>query len=373
MKLKCYLSALLVVIVLFVPMSAEAQKLKAGFDISEYAELLKLTSKNSDLVFGADMPHPEYHQLHYRSAVVGLDNAWELWKGEENTAVISVRGSTAAAESWIANFYAAMVPAKGSIQLQKDRIFTYELAENPLAAVHVGWLVAMASMADDVVQKLDSSYNSGTKDFVIVGHSQGGGISFLLTAYLNKLQQQGKLPGDIRFKTYCSAGPKPGNRFFADEYELTMNDGWAFNVINVDDWVPEVPFSIQTVNDMSPTNPFSLADQTIKKQPLVKRMVFKKLYKKMTKPAITAQQNYQKYLGKMISKSVKKHLHDFNAPEYYNSNFYVRTGRTILFKGSESYYHRYPQTSEKFMTHHSFDAYLAITHERLVEENKKNR
>jgi pimeloyl-ACP methyl ester carboxylesterase len=363
---KYILIVLQVLVVNCVNLEAVAQHFKLGFDFVEYTELLKLTSKNSDLVFGAEMPYPKYHELHYRSTVTGLDNVWELWKGPNNTAVISVRGSTTAAESWVANFYAAMVPAKGILNLNNNQSFPYQLAENPQAAVHVGWLVAMAYMANDIVAKIDSCYMAGTRDFFIVGHSQGGGISFLLTAYLKNLQKQGKLASDVRFKTYCSAGPKPGNRFFADEYELTVKDGWAFNVVNVDDWVPEVPFSIQTINDISPTNPFSLADQTIKKQPLVKRMIFRKLYKKMTKPAIMAQKNYQKYLGKMVYKSVRKHLNDFSAPEYYNSNFYVRTGRTVLLKGSEQYYRKYPQVSDKFMTHHSFDAYLAIAEEHAA-------
>lgn len=345
--------------------------LKPGFNIDEYKELLKLTAKNSDHVFGAAMPNPQYHKLHYRSPVVGLDNVWELWRGPNNTAVISFRGSTAAAESWMANFYAAMVPAKGTLHLEKDKSFNYELAEHPQAAVHVGWLISMAYMSEDVIQKIDSSRKSGTTDFYIVGHSQGGGISFLMTAHLNRLMKQGKVPNDLRFKTYCSAGPKPGNRFFADEYDLEAQKGWAFNVINIDDWVPEVPFSIQTVNDMSETNPFVLADKTIKKQPFIKRLVFKNLYRKMTKPAITAQKNYQRYLGKMVSKSVQKHLVDFEAPEYYKSNFYVRAGQAILLKGSPSYYQKYPQISEKFMTHHSFDAYLALAEEWILA-NKTN-
>ncbi len=368
MNKRLYFSTLSLLFFIFSVEVSGAKNLKPGFDIHEYAELLKLTSKNSDHIFGATMPSPEQFKLQYRSPVSGLDNVWELWLRPDNTAAISVRGSTETTESWMANFYAAMVPAKGTLQLGKNRTFDYVLAQHPQAAVHVGWLLSAAYMAEDIVQKIDSGYKAGITDFFIVGHSQGGGISFMLTAYLYNLQKEGKLPDDIRFKTYCSAGPKPGNPYFANEYALAAREGWAFNVVNVDDWVPEVPFSIQTVHDMNATNPFVLADKTIRKQPLLKRMVFKSVYRKMTKPAIKAQRNYQRYLGKMVSKSVSKHLSDFSAPGYYNSNFYVSTGRTILLKGSENYYRKYPQISEKFMTHHSFDAYLTLAEENVDRE-----
>ncbi len=89
-----------------------------------------------------------------------------------------------------------------------------------------------------------------------MGHSQGGAIAYLLTAHFYNLQQQGKLPADIRFKTYCSAAPKPGNLYFAYDYETTTRGGWACNVVNAADWVPETPFSVQTVSDFNTTNPF---------------------------------------------------------------------------------------------------------------------
>src|SRR5690606_17113241 len=127
------------------------------------------------------------------------------------------RGSTLNQASWLANFYAAMVPAKGELQLSKDEVFSYELASSPLAAVHVGCLVATGFLAGDIQGQIDSCYSEGMKEFLIVGHSQGGAIAYLLTAHLLNLQKQQKLPHDIRFKTYCSAAPKPGNLYFGYE------------------------------------------------------------------------------------------------------------------------------------------------------------
>ena len=173
------------------------------------------------------------------------------------------------------NFYAAMVPAKGSLQLGKDIPFNYTLANDPEAAVHVGWLVGMAFLAKEIVPKIETLHQSNTKDFIIMGHSQGGAIAYLLTAYLYQLQQAGQLPKEIRFKTYCSAGPKPGNLPFAYEYESLTQNGWAYNIVNTLDWVPETPISIQTLNDFNSVNPFKNAKKLIKNKNFPKNVALK--------------------------------------------------------------------------------------------------
>jgi hypothetical protein len=61
---------------------------------------------------------------------------------------------------------------------------------------------------------------------------------------------------DIKFKTYCSAAPKPGNLYFSYDYEADNQIGWSFTVVNGADWVPELPVSIQSIGDFNKTNPF---------------------------------------------------------------------------------------------------------------------
>ncbi|MBO0933725.1 META domain-containing protein [Fibrella sp. HMF5036] len=338
-----------------------AQSLQPGFDKAEYMELLKVSARFGDSAYVATFPIPMRYQFAYRSPVVGLDNVWDLWtSASTGTAVISLRGTTANSVSWLGNFYAAMVPAQGELQLSKTEVFPYHLADNPRAAVHVGWLVSTAFLAKDILPKIDSCYRKGIKNMLIMGHSQGGAIGYLLTAHLYNLQKQGKLPADIRFKTYCSAGPKPGNLYFAYEYEAMTQGGWAYNVVNAADWVPEVPFSIQTVNDMNVTNPFAGADATIKKQPFFKRLVLRYVYNGLSKPAIKAQENYQKYLGNVASRTVKKNLKGYVAPEYYNSNHYVRTGATVVLLADSAYYRRFPDSREKIFAHHFHMPYLYL-------------
>lgn len=323
-----------------------AQHLQPGFDKEEYSETLKINQKThiklDQWATDSLVPLPEHYTFEYRSPVVAFDNIWDLWMHREQPiAMIAIQGSIQTEASFLANLYAAMIPATGSIQLEDDYIFNYQLSQSSKAAVQVGWFVAMAYLSKTILVKIDSCYQSGIKDFILTGHSQGGGITYMLTAYLHYLQVNKQLPADIRFKTYCSAGPKPGNLFFAYDYENYTAGGWAYNVVNTEDWVPQVPFTVQTIDDFPATNPFAYALPIIRKQKFPKNLVLKSVYNKLSKPSKKAQRNYEKYLGKMVSKAVKKQLPAFRTPEYYHSNFYVRTGSTIVLTPDASYYQHF--------------------------------
>lgn len=343
-----------------------AQVLKPGFDKHEYIELLKIMQKQHvDLAkWPSDtlIPKPESRFV-YRSPVVGIANMWDLWQRPDGVAVLSVRGTVADPVSWLSNLYAAMVPASGQLRLANDFIFNYHLADDPKAYVHVGWLISMAYIARDMVPRIDSSYQAGTKEFLIMGHSQGGGISFLLTSYLERLKTEGKLPKDIRFKTYCSAAPKPGNLYYAYAFENLTRNGWAMNVVNTADWVPEVPFSIQTKNDFNTTNFFVLADPMIRKQKLAGRVIARHVYRKLTKPGLKAQRQYELYLGRMASKTVKKVLPDFQAPDYAASNNYVRTGYTVPLFAKDDYFVKFPDSRTNIWAHHMAAPYLFLANQ----------
>jgi hypothetical protein len=338
------------------------QNLKPYFDKSEYKELLLVSAKTNtpdSTVF--DIPAPTKYKMIYKSKVLGLNNRWDLWINKSNTvAVVSIRGTTGNTESSLENLYAAMVPANGKLILNNADTFNYCLAPGNKAAVHVGWLIGTAFLSKDIVPKIDSLYKSGIKDFLLMGHSQGGAINYLLTAYLYSLQKQNILPGDIRFKTYCSAAPKPGNLFFAYYFESITENGWAFNVVNSADWVPETPVSIQTLNDFNETNLFKNAKSDIKKLKFPKNIILKKIYNKLDKPTKKAQKRYEKYLGKMTSKIIKKSLPDFVPPQYFESNNYVRTGNTVVLFAGDDYYEKFPAVSHDISTHHNFKAYLYL-------------
>src|SRR5690606_5365640 len=173
-------------------------------------------------------------------------------------------------------------------------------------------------------------------------------------------QKNNSLPTDIRLKTYCSAAPKPGNLFFAYDYERLTRNGWAYNVVNANDWVPEMVLSVQTVEDFNTVNPFTFFKSTIKKQKFPKNLVLRYFYNKMDKPSRKAQRNYQKYLGNKLSQYVRKYLPEFEPPVYYKTSNYVRTGNTIVLDGNEEYFKKYPNLKDKIMIHHQPEAYLYL-------------
>ncbi len=337
-----------------------AQSLKAGFDKEELLEIMYVSVRTggvssyySDSNF---VPEPHY-KMAYRSPVIGLKNLYEIWTAN-NTAIITVRGTTMEAESWMANFYAAMVPAKGDLLFSPTDTFHYQVAVDPKAAVHAGWMLSTAYIARDLAPRLDSLYQAGFKNMIITGHSQGGGISYLLTAYLYNQQLLNILPKDIRLKTYSTAAPKPGNLYFAYEYEAAMQGGWAFNVLNAYDWVPELPFSIQTTDDLNTVNPFRNVSSIIKKQSFKNRIVFNTLYKKLSKPTKQARDTYRKFLGDKLYPQVKKSLPDYQKPGFYNSNNYTRAGTPIILTPDADYTAKYKDDQNNFWMHHMHHPYI---------------
>lgn len=341
--------------------AANAQRLEPGFDIDEYTELLKVFGRFIDQPTpGMELPQSARFQRAYRSPVMGLDNQWELHTDGQGTAVISLRGTTQNAVSWLENAYAAMVPATGTLKLDSAFAFAYALADDPAATVHVGWLLGMGYLQRDILPRLDSLYRTGVKDVYIFGHSQGGALACLFTAHVLQQQRAGLIPADMRFKTYSSAGPKPGNLYFAYAYEHATRGGWAFNVVNRLDWVPEVPMSIQTINDFNKVNPFTDARKVIKQQPLVTRVALTHVYNKLDKPTRKAQRNYQKYLGRSAGGMVRKNLPYHEVPDFAASNNYVRCGATIALFPDSAYFGRFPNDPTRIFIHHLLEPYLYL-------------
>jgi hypothetical protein len=345
-----------------------AQQLKPGFDKSECLTMLEIGARFGDTTYAKRFPSPAGYKMIYRSPVIGMDNLWELWLSDGGIAVISLRGTTAAATSWLENFYAAMVPASGEIHLSDSFNFKYQLASNPRAAVHVGWLIGTAFLSRDILPKIDSLYKSGVKNFIISGHSQGGALCFLMTSYLYSLQKQNIIPSDIRFKTYATAAPKVGNLYYAYDYAAITQFGWAYNIVNSADWVPEGMFSIQTPDDFNTTNPFTNAKELIDKLPFPKDLVLKYIYSRMDGPVRTAEYRFQDCLGKGLESYVKKVIPGFQPPVYYNSMDYVRVGNVIVLLADADYYKLFPDNPNTLFVHHFHDAYYYLA-KKLPDDN----
>jgi len=335
-------------------------QLTSGYSKSEAAELMKVNFRFADSTYYDSFPGPErFHQV-YRSKAVGFDNMWDLWEDENGVGVLSVRGTTKNLISWGSNFNSAMIPAKGWIKISEKDTFHYALANDPKALVHVGWTVSLGCLWKDMEPQLNAFLASGKRQIFVTGHSQGGAIAYLLTAHLRMLQQAGKLPVDLVLKTYCSAAPKPGNLFFAYDYEVMTHGGWAFNTINAYDWVPETPFSVHTVNDFNTINPFTDAKKGMKTLPFFPRLFIKHAYNKMDRPTRKAERHFRKYLGHKINKLIAKTLPGFEVPSYSKSFAYERCGQYVILMPKADYVSAFPQDPKDLFGNHMILPYLFL-------------
>jgi Lipase (class 3) len=347
----------------FSPSGQPSPSLQPGFNAREYIEMLEITAVLGDTVpANSRVPAPVNYTRQYRSKELGLKNRWDMWYRKDNQlGVISIRGTVNELPSWLENFYAAMVPANGSLQLNDSTRWDYQLAADSKAMVHVGWMVGLGYMAPTMVEQIRLARQKGIREFIIIGHSQGGALAFLTRSYLYYLTQKGELPRDIVFKTYCSAAPKPGNLFYAYDFDFITRNGWAFTVVNAADWVPETPFTVQTITDFNPVNPFINVQGALTKQPLLVRLYLKGKYNKMNRATRKAQQCFKSVLGDVVYKQVKKTLTQLRAPEYVNGNNYQRAGIPIVLQPDSAYYRQYSNDPAKLFQHHFFEPYIRLT------------
>lgn len=362
MKQSCYNIAIFFLL-LTASTQADAQnKLQPGFDAKEYISLLSLGFYGNSIADSNERKNRrDIYTKEYTSPEVGLKNQWSLYLRNDNVAVIAVRGTVGDMVSWAANFYAAMIPATGTLHLNDSTAFRYKLSADTLAAVHVGWTVALASMAPDIVSKVKDVYSKGVRNIYLIGHSQGGAITFLLRSYLYYLQEDGTLPKDILFKTYCSAAPKPGNMYYAYDFEYITRGGWAYTIVNRLDWVPETPYSIQRIQDMNALNPLINTKKLLKKQPFFIRLVGGIFYGKVNRKPRKAQQVYTRYLGKVLYKrAIKKALPGFKEPGYVSSVNYMRAGNPIVLMPDEEYRQHFKEDGKDYFVHHQFAPYYFL-------------
>lgn len=347
-------------ILISVCQASSQQVLQPGFDAREYAELLSLTYFGSSIPDSAKRSQTtDRYKLLYRSPEIGLLNRWSLYLRDDNVASIDLRGTVNQPASWLANFYAAMIPATGSLQISDSSRFDYQFATDPRAMIHVGWTLAIAHLATDIREKILKYHSENqVNEFLVAGHSQGGALATLLRSWLEYEKIKGRLPASLRFKTYCSAAPKVGNMYYAYDFDFINRNGWAFTVVNAADWVPETPISVQTLSDFNPTNPLVHTKAVLKKQKLLIRLAGGVIYDKLERKPRKAQQKLLKLLGRLIyKKGVRKVLPGFPPPTYASGSNYMRAGTAIILMPDKEYYEQFPESNSKFFTHHGFKAY----------------
>jgi len=189
---------------------------------------------------------PAGYQKIYTSGVFGMDNKFQIYQ-KDKIVVINLRGSTDKKISWLENVYSAMIPAKGTIKISGENV-PYVFANDPQAAVHSGYALAIAYLSNDIIFHINNMNRSGVRHFIITGHSQGGALANMLLAYLENLSRN-EIPKDNFFKVYSFAAPMVGNKAFVQEYNIRYAaPKISMNIVNAADPVPSFPLSYKDEN-----------------------------------------------------------------------------------------------------------------------------
>ncbi|WP_166335897.1 lipase family protein [Sphingobacterium chungjuense] len=336
--------------------SAQHKGLLPGFDAIECEEILKLNKALLDTV--SDNKFEDMlagYSMYYRSPSVGLDNRADVWIRNDSTVVLIIRGTTRKQESILADFYCAMIPASGSIQMQKGHDFSYTLARDDRAAVHAGFLIGFVYLADHLENTLQQLYAAGYRQYIVGGHSQGGALSYYFSAWLMQKREHGEMK-DISVKTYASAAPKMGNRYFAYDYDNANRSEWSFSIVNTADAIPEMPLTTQQLDiDMNEPNPIVGLYTRIDNLPFFKRFFLKRSFNIMKKRAKKSSDAYQKYLGKYTGRFITRFLPELKIPEPVKTTYFQRPGVPIILSANKAYSDFFADNARYF--HHGIDTY----------------
>ncbi len=301
-----------------------------GFSKEEATKLMRVTRypffkpEKRDSIMAIELPGVKIIKLVDSTA---LDNGWCILT-DGNKGIVSFRGTTDNAVSWLENFYAAMIPASGEVTSPEGKVVKYKFSDDPRAGIQAGWSLALLVMSKDILAEIHKLNQKGIYDFYITGHSQGGALSLLFRALLEHLPDS-VLDARNNFKTYAFAGPKPGNRFFTYDYNRICNSNLSsFNFINPYDWVPQVPFSVQSPNNITEPNPF-LEFEKSKEGSLVKRIALHQIYGSMKNPIVKAQKKLNKTLGHRVKKIIEKTTGGFKVPAYMSDAAYFPAGVSL--------------------------------------------
>jgi hypothetical protein len=132
-----------------------------------------------------------------------------------------------------------------------------QLALDDKASVHIGFAYGLVDIllhenGQSLVKYLATLPDSS--ELYITGHSQGAGIATLLHAFLHysgspNNKQYGLASKGFKLRSYVFAQPKPGDwRFLLDftrNIASETSGESAYVINNVNDWVPQVPLTIQ--------------------------------------------------------------------------------------------------------------------------------
>lgn len=231
------------------------------FEIAEAATLIALNAwlEGKPPAPLTQMPFPPGWVPLYQSPQLGIfDNVWQVVQDQASNPgrfAILIRGTVNESGSIIDDLLSVMIPASGTVLGHR-----YCFANDPMAGVHLGFalaaLVVLWDPTDGILARLPQLCPKGGEIYVS-GHSQGAAIATLIRSFLSNLP-----PGQdlgYSYKSYTLALPKPGNSHYASEFNAAFADpGMAYTICNSQDWVPQVPLTLEWISDVNSPNPVSV-------------------------------------------------------------------------------------------------------------------
>ncbi|MNK52457.1 Lipase (class 3) [compost metagenome] len=310
---------------LLIPVFPVRAQHSPGFNANEARDLIQICNSFSylDLEGSDEQIIPDSYIRTYTSPVYGMDNVFQVYINKSKTrAVINFRGSTDKKSSWLENVYSSLVPAKDTI-FKGNTPFLYQCAENPDAAIHAGYILALSYCADDLLKQIRELNKLGVYTIYITGHSQGGALAQMTRAYLNFLPKSVLNPKNS-FKVYAFANPMIGNRSFALEYQHRFADpGYSFLLHNPDDMVPKMPVSYNDSTFWKSNMQAMLFDrENFNFKEGMKEGLLSMMGSKVGKFNNTISNNIQGELVKVLG--------NFRMPQYHTESNFMHTSTPIL-------------------------------------------
>jgi hypothetical protein len=286
-------------------------------------------------------------------------NRFDVWLTNDQRAVITIRGTIVdtGAMSFSAAFYSLMAPANGKIKISDTSWFEYKLAELSGAGIHLGMLLGLYFISGDLIDQVNARYRDGIRDFIIVGHSQGSGISLLATSYLWYLRKAGKLPADIRFKTYSIATPKIGNLQYVYDYEKLTAGGYALSVNNVIDWVPCIAMTFQATKDFPKVSPFRNIREFILGVNYTPGPRFDEGFEKFSKDIPNVIDQVTQSIHESVYPKIARAIPGYVEPECMTSFDFVRSGLCVPLVPDKEYYKLFPNDPARFKVWENHSVY----------------
>jgi hypothetical protein len=234
-----------------------------GFDPAEALALIAISA-----ALEGDNPAPAIPanwQLDFDSPELGpFENKYQIWKNTDVSGqyALVIRGTVDKRGSILEDLLSVMIPASGTLPLGSVQL-SYTLAAEPNAGIHLGFTLGLGFLLFDglngIVAQLYARLGQ-IQELFVAGHSQGAAVATLCRSFFQ--YSPVAKPLGLTYKTYVFAQPKPGNDYYAYDFETVAGNGTlAFQVTNSLDWVPQVLLTLEWLDDLN-VNPLSVLEKS---------------------------------------------------------------------------------------------------------------